>query len=330
MVIEWSGVLSRPEVLSVLRRMLAEGANTIEPTVDDKGGIVYSTHNGESEVVETEVLESMVETGIFERKSEGRVLACPQHEGAIDLMPRLKCPHCGSLQLTKGSILQHTCGFTGAPNVFAGVCPHCKKPSPPQTLKAVGTWYECESCGKRSAQPNVFLICRRFNHDFAIGLAKLLDQARYILTAEAAMALKGRLGMIIAVLDGLRAAGVVVEPSGKMTGASGVQHEFDLLVDSGTGKAPIDVKVGDPGPVDVVGVLSTYAKALDTKATPTILVAVPNATEDAKKTAGAYGMVLIEGNEPSAITSRILKAIGSLPAAGPGPSARVGAEGVSL
>lgn len=321
--------MARPEVLSVLEKMLAKGVSSIAPTVDERGGISYSVGDGDAGGLKIDALESMVTAGIFEKKSEGRLLCCPQHDGAIDLAPLLRCPHCSSSRLNKSSLFQHNCGFTGAPEVFSSVCPHCGKPSPPQTVKPVGTWYECEGCKKRSAQPNVFLFCKRFNHEFAIGLARLIDQATYNLTSEAAFAMKGRLGIVISVLNRLRSAGATVEVSGKMTGKSGVMHDFDLILNSSRGKVPIDVKVGDTGPVDVVGVLSTYAKALDTNTNPTILVATPSATEDARRTASAYNMVLIEGSDGAAIAARILGAVGPLSASAPGAPTGIGAASIT-
>ncbi|MDG6902715.1 MAG: hypothetical protein JRM80_12265 [Nitrososphaerota archaeon] len=324
MPVDWNAVLARPEVLSVLEKMLGKGVTVIGPTVDEKGSVSYSVGNGEPSP-KIDVLESMVAAGIFEKQSEGRLLCCPQHEGAIDLSPLLRCPHCSSSQLNKGSLFQHNCGFIGAPELFSSGCPHCRKPSPPQTVKAVGAWYECQGCKKRSAQPNVFLFCKRFNHEFAIGLAKLIDQGSYNLTNEATLAMKGRLGIIISVLNRLRSSGAAVEVSGKMIGKSGVMHDFDLILSSQKGKVPIDVKVGESGPVDVVGVLSTYAKALDTNTNPTILVATPSATEDARRTASAYNMVLIEGSDGAAIAARILSAAGPLSAPGAGTPTGIGA-----
>jgi hypothetical protein len=309
LTIEWKDLVAVPAILSLLERMQERGDSAIEPFVDEKGQVAYSLGEGWSGVNTGELLEYLLKAGVLEKKSEGKLLGCPVHEGAVDLAPRVRCPYCSSMQLRKGALFQHVCGYMGAPELYLRGCPQCKKAAPPQTLKSVGTWYECEACHKRSAQPNVFLYCKRYGHDFAIGLAKLVDQAVYKLTPEAAGQLRGRLGVVISVLKGLREANAEVEPSGRLTGESGVEHDFDLLIDSGGRKVPVDVKAADSGPVDVVAVLSTYAKALDTKVVPTILVAIPEASEDAKKTASAYGMVLIEGRDPKVIAQKILESL---------------------
>lgn len=319
MPIEWNSLLSKPEVLSVLRWMVAKGVDSVEPTVNQRGDISYLV--GDSGGGAIEVLESMVKTGVFEKKSGGRLLGCPEHEGSVDLVPLLRCPHCSSTQLAKGALSQHTCGYIGAPEAFAAGCPGCKKPASPQTLKPVGTWFECESCHKKSAVPNLYLFCKRYNHEFTLNQVRILDRATYTLTGEAKAALRGRFGIIISVFDGLTTAGAKVDMPGRLAGNSGVMHDFDLLVDGEVGKIPIDVNVSDSGAVDVVGVLSTYAKALDTKATPTLLVAVPSASADARKTAGAYGMVLIEGGEAKAITEKILASIRAGPPSAEGQRA---------
>lgn len=315
MAIEWKNLVSVPGIFAILERMVQKGTTTIEPFVDEKGQVAYSLGEGWSGVNTGELLEYLQKAGVLEKKSEGKLLGCPQHEGTVDLMARVRCPYCGSMRLKKGALYQHVCGYMGAPELFVKGCPQCRKATPQQTLKSLGTWYECEACHKRAATPSVYLYCKRYGHDFPIGLAWLVDQADYKLTQEAEATLKGRLGVVISVVDGLREAGVEVEPSGKLTGESGVEHDFDLLIDNNGNKVPVDVKAADAGPVDVVGVLSTYAKALDTKSTPTILVAVPEATEEARKTASAYGMVLIEGGDPHRITGEILSSVARIPVA---------------
>jgi hypothetical protein len=309
LAIEWKDLISVPAILAILERVLDRGSSAIEPYIDEKGQVAYSLGEGWSGVDTGELLEYLQKAGVLQKKSEGRLLGCPEHEGAVDLAPRVKCPYCASMQLRKGALFQHVCGYMGAPELFVRGCPQCKKGASPQTLKSVGTWYECEACHKRSAQPNVFLYCKRYGHDFPLGVAKLVDQAVYRLTPEAEAALRGRLGVVVSLLRGLRGAGAEVEPSGKLTGESGVEHDFDLLIDSGGNKVPVDVKAAESGPVDVVAVLSTYAKALDTKASPTIMVALPEASEEAKKTASAYGMLLIEGADPKKIAEKILETV---------------------
>jgi hypothetical protein len=324
LAIDWNNLLSNQQTLAIIEGMMDKDISRIEPSVDEEGRVSYSIGQGKLDASAGAILESLVKAGFLEKKSEGRLLACPQHEGSIDLAPRLRCPHCSSMQLIKGSLFQHTCGFVGAPDVFVNGCPHCKKASQPQTLKAVGAWFECKNCQKRFAQPNVYLYCKRYQHDFAIGLATLLDQASYSLTEEAQAAVKGKLGMVMAISNGLKAAGVGVELSGRLLGASGVQHDFDLLLGTGTNRIPIDVRMGEGGEVEVVGVLSTYAKALDTKASPAILIAIPSASEDAKKTASAYGMVLLDGKDANRITQSILEASARANPAAQKPQARAG------
>jgi len=313
--IEWKDLVSVPAILDVLERMLEKGSAAVEPYIDEKGQVAYSLGEGWSGVNTSELLEYLHKAGVLEKKSEARLLGCPVHEGAVDLSPRIRCPYCSSMQLRKGALFQHVCGYMGAPELFVGGCPQCKKSAPPQSLKSVGTWYECEACRRKSAQPNVYLYCKRYGHDFAIGLAKLVDQAIYKLAPEAEKALRGRLGMVILVMKELRQSGAEVKPSGKLTGESGVEHDFDLLIDSGGNQIPVDIKAADTGPVDVVAVLSTYAKALDTKANPTILVALPEASDEARKSASAYGMTLIEGGDAKSVAQRILAEIARTPVA---------------
>lgn len=309
MPLDWSKLLSDPKILALLEKMVSGGIESLQPSVNLEGQIVYREINDIVGNDAAQFLETLSKAGIMERKSETRILGCPSHEDSFDLNPRLRCPTCSSMLLRKGTLYQHTCGYIGAEETFGQTCPKCGKAAPAQSRKLMGGWYECDSCKNRFAAPNLYLYCSKYNHDFPIQQARLVDQSSYRLTPAASTDLKERLGIIIRVMQGLLASGYKVEISGTLLGVSGVEHSFDLVIEDGSNKVPVDLKVSSEGPVGVVTVLGTYAKALDTKSKASVLIAVPNASEDAKKSISAYGMILVEGRDAGTITQTLISSL---------------------
>jgi hypothetical protein len=308
LAINWQKLLSDPKLLSFLDRVVEKNIQSIMPSVSQSGEIVYPAlelSSGDA----IKLLDALSAEGVLERKSETRLLGCPNHEDSLDLVPRLKCPQCSSMLIRKGTLLQHNCGFIGNQEVFVSSCPKCGKPVPPQSLRAMGTLYECEVDKQRFAAPNYFLYCKKYDHDFPIQNAVIVDKPSYRLTPESQKDLKERLGLIISLKRGLESGGRTVQIFGSIPGASGVQHTFDLVVERSSSKIPVDIKLATDSPVGVAGVLATYAKALDTKSKPSVLIAVPNASEDAKKSARAYGMLIIEGSDSSSILRQLSQAL---------------------
>jgi len=309
LVIEWNRLLADPKALALVEKMLTGRLETLRPSIDREGGIVYRDAIDALGNDASQTLDTLVRGGVLERTSESRILACPSHPDSLDLSPRLKCPSCNSMLLRKGTLDQHNCGFMGAREVFSTSCPKCGRPSPPQTLRLMGSWYECDADKNRFASPNVYLFCRKFNHEFPVQDALLVDQASYKLTRAAAKDLNERLGIVLMTKWWLQVAGYDVKTPGTVKGVSGVQHSFDILLQKGENSVPVDIKMGSEGPIGVAEVLATYAKALDTKSSPSVLVAVPSASEDARRSVSSYGMLLVEGSDPRRISQGLVSAV---------------------
>jgi hypothetical protein len=310
LTIDWDGVVSDPKILAVVEKVIAKKIENIRPTVTSEGRIFYAEISDIAGDDPGRILEALTRFGVLGKVSEARLLACPVHEDVLDLMPRLRCAACNSMLMKKGTLYQHICGNIAPIETYGGTCPKCGKPSPEQSLKLMGVWYECQDCKTKSAAPNVYLYCRKFNHDFPVAQAKLVDQASFKLTEEGALDLKLRLGPIIGIFEGLRAKKVQAKLSGQIPGASGVLHSFDLVLEKSGKLIPVDVRVSQNGEVQVVAVLATYAKALDINAKPSVMVAMPAASADSKRTASAYGMILVEGSNTDSVVENLLSSLG--------------------
>lgn len=182
--LNWNKLLSNPQILSLFENLIAQGTDSIRPSTNEKG-VVYGGLAKLTSIESNQVLQLLVSSGMIEHKAETRVLSCPTHHGSVDLSPRVKCSRCGSALLKKGLLLQHACGHIGEEQTYTSTCPKCKRAASPQTLKQMGTWCECEECKARSASLDIVFLCKKFNHEFTIEQAKLIDESSHRLTSEA-------------------------------------------------------------------------------------------------------------------------------------------------
>ena len=120
---------------------------------------------------------------------------------------------------------------------------------------------------------------------------------------------KGRSELLTLMKRGLEAGGAQVDVSGTIQGASGAKHSFDLIVTKDGNRVPIDIKLARMGHVELGDVLTTYVKSLDTSSRPAVMVAIPVASSDARKSAAAFGLILVEGKDPQEALERLSYAL---------------------
>jgi hypothetical protein len=115
---------------------------------------------------------------------------------------------------------------------------------------------------------------------------------------------------IIAIIkSALEKAGVRVETSPKVQGRAEVKHSFDLVATKGEARVPIDVKVAKLESVELRDLMETYAKSLDTKLKPAVVVAVPNASSETRKSAAAFGVLLVEGSSEKEVVESLTRVV---------------------
>ncbi len=137
----------------------------------------------------------------------------------------------------------------------------------------------------------------------------------YQLTAEATEALQGKVGFVLALRRNLDSGSSGVLLSGVIPGASNAHHHFDLLVAKGGKKIPVDVRWAEVnGAVGINEIFQIEAKLMNLKSAPGVVVARPRASDDARKLAAAYGLVLIEGTDVEDVAKRIEEALTEVPA----------------
>jgi predicted RecB family endonuclease len=109
----------------------------------------------------------------------------------------------------------------------------------------------------------------------------------------------------------LEGRGFKVEVPGVAKGVSRAMHSFDLIATKDDKRFPIDVRIVSPGEVELGDVLETYAKSLDTKLKPAVVVAMNGASSEARKSAKTFGLLLIEGASVLEILDRLNDSLGS-------------------
>jgi predicted RecB family endonuclease len=118
------------------------------------------------------------------------------------------------------------------------------------------------------------------------------------MTADADREANERSELMTLMSQGLQVGGAQVDISGTIKGTSGVIHSFDLIVTKDGKRVPVDVRVARTGRVELGDVLETYLKSLDTGSRPAVIVTIPAASSDARKSALAFGLILVEGKNP--------------------------------
>ena len=111
--------------------------------------------------------------------------------------------------------------------------------------------------------------------------------------------------VVSGIKEGLEKRGITVKTSEVVRGHSGVAHSFDLSVSMNGHRIPIDVKLASEDSVELKEVLETYAKSLDARAKPAVVVAMPEASAEARRSAEAFGLVLVEGAALDQVLERL-------------------------
>jgi len=108
-----------------------------------------------------------------------------------------------------------------------------------------------------------------------------------------------------------------VKRDAKLTGRSGAQHFFDILATRDSIVVAMDVMTSffDVGEIPV---LRIFMKALDTRVTQPVLVAMQSLTRMARKFATEYRLTLVEGRTVDAVVRELDEFLGNIrPREGP-------------
>ncbi|MFP3285212.1 MAG: hypothetical protein RXP89_04215 [Nitrososphaeria archaeon] len=196
---------------------------------------------------------------------------------------KLSCPFCGSQDLEREELVEHTgCGYVGRLSDFRTKdgslrCPRCGSPVDGSSLRSIGFWYECNSCHQTFPRPNISLIGADSGSEVSPEQLEPVKEVSYALSEEAAPAVRELLGLL-GRLEGVASSrGYAVSWRFRLTGKSGVLHEFCMGLDGGGSRVLVDLVIcGDPPRV-----LRSVTKAFDASAELPVILLIAPEVEDA-------------------------------------------------
>jgi len=262
------------------------------------------------------LLEELATEGLLERYTVDDIILCPQCHAADELHDRYLCLFCDGSDLQKGVLIEHyNCGHVDFAPAFsrAGglVCPKCSR-----SLKLIGTDYRrvenvfrCGSCKRDSSVPKVVHVCTRCNAQFNYEQASLRPIYGYKFVERFRGEVVANCTAETSLADFLREIGYSVEAPRVLTGASGVEHAFDIVGERDNERI-VAAFASDVHGVDEQAVVNYFAKVFDVRPDLSILIAIPALTARAKKLAGLYKIQTFEGGSMTEIMEQLRRAMG--------------------
>ena len=294
-----------------IAELLSNGIEKIVPVYDPLEGYRYKEVESFFKVLPREskdILDLYVKAGLFEKNFYDKIILCPSCASPC-IKTRYLCPYCGSKNITKYRILEHfRCGTLDNEENFKRddklICPRCggELTALGQDYRVVGVWCECRSCGQTFDTPSIEHECTECGFHFTFKDAICEDVFVYVLSEEAKGALRSKVGYLLQLRRMVEQLGFEVHINMKLMGATGVTHSFDLVlikpIDSEEKIVAIDVIVSSDE-IDERYVAAVFTKSYDTRPFKTILIAIPKASDEARKLIEVYGMILIEAKDVS-------------------------------
>jgi predicted RNA-binding Zn-ribbon protein involved in translation (DUF1610 family) len=309
-------ILSDPWTRELLRRLIVEG-DSLAPKVGEDGLVHYFEADkvlGGAEATD-EWIDRMLASGMLKKSSPIDIVTCPTHF-RVDPLVELECLNCKARKLRKTTLVEHLyCGYIDTDLKFnkSGffVCPSCKRPiRTADELRSSGVWYECQNCMTKTSVPKVVFACRE-GHEFGTTELKLATVYTYRVDEAVVGHLKNTLILSPALVELLSSMGYEASSPATLKGRSGTSHTLDVYGRKGASdpRAPVtDVAIQiavDAAAVEASAVISFFAKTYDLGPKLAILVAIPSASEEAKKITAGYGITIFEDQDGSGVVQKV-------------------------
>jgi Zn finger protein HypA/HybF involved in hydrogenase expression len=229
------------------------------------------------------------------------------------------CPYSQHTMLEHGTLIEHyACGnadfeinYRSGPNEL--VCPKCRR-----TLKVIGTdyrkierAYRCSSCGKSFGTPKLMLQCRSCNRKNDEEDLVMPPVYAYKINEQLRSELISHCSLESSITTFFEKVGFKVTAPTRMTGLSGVLHNFDLGAKKNDTEIVMDMisAIDEVGPPEVV---EFFAKVYDTKPSKSLLIALPKLSREAQRLGAMYGVEVIGAVSPDEIATKLSAVIESL------------------
>ena len=168
--------------------------------------------------------------------------------------------------------------------------------------RAVGVWYECNSCKNSFNKPNHVHYCRPNRHQFSPDRVNLIPVYKYELNRSAIDEIRKQILVYAGAVTFLENLGSTVKAPYCLPGKSGEPQPFDIVFTlpkkgwrSEERVVAIDVVVStSPAGIDIVK--NFAAKVKEAKPTDSYLIAVPGLSDEARSLAKNLRVGYFEGS----------------------------------
>ena len=266
----------------------------------------------------TKLLDSLAKRNILVAEIEDKLLVCREC-GSPSLQLRSMCPECKSMQLSKHNILEHfACGLIDKQESFRTpsgdlVCPKCngKLHLIGSDYRFLSQMYICSECRALNKDLLQLMKCSGCGTTSQVGEESEQYLYAYSLNEAAVAWLGDQIKPVEACSAYFRSLGCVVVAPAFVSGKSGTQHTFDMLVlDSShralrsegdqayasrdSGGTAIEILVSSRT-VELAEMTRVYGKMCDVECNAMIFAA-PSLSDDARHYAEQFKIKVIEGS----------------------------------
>ena len=280
----------------------------LRPVLDPQYGVRYPDIENATKIEPRSIpalLEKLAAHGILQAKVSEKIMVCDICSSS-NLSARYLCPTCKSINLVRQTSVEHvTCGYTGPQAEFRKkgdlvVCPKCDnefRPNGPEARVKVGDiQYTCQDCGTSTREPGIFFHCA--NCEALIPSKGVAFRSLYSYTLERNSNIQSAVLLELAS-SMLKELGYQVQVPGTLTGRSGLKHKFDLVFSNGeTGAVSV---VGEPNISNERFLKEFFTSLFDSLPAFQVMIALPSASELARKLAMTNKTQIIEGGDMNTI-----------------------------
>lgn len=315
----------RRDEQSVMELFLYGKVNQITPTVNPTKPEGY-TYEGIPQLDwdtkhTRQVLDSLVRKGYLNAELTDKIIVC-QTCGSGNVRVLKTCPECGSLRLQKEGLIEHfSCGAVERQSAFETkngdlVCPKCKA-----KLQLIGSdyrtlppAYKCLGCNSLNSEPKLTVKCGDCTSTADIDDEPEILLYKYTANSQMPMQELQNIKPLEKVTEFFKSSGYTIVAPAYVSGRSGTQHLFDMLIlgrvgwvetqtpganpstpRNDNGNTAVEVLVSSK-PVNLGEITRIYGKISDIDC-DFLLFAIPGLTANARNYAKAYGLKVSEGKD---------------------------------
>ncbi len=308
--------------VALLLKWMIEGSESIVPSVKE-GRVTYPDVTKLMPVGNSaEVLDSLLAQGLLIKEYYTSEILCPSC-GSSSLKDKYTCVSCHRSHIETGDMIEHySCGNVDFEAKFDKdgklLCPKCRK-----ELKVIGTDYRrvgklfrCNDCGKASSIPGVAHVCQNCGTVSTPENAQLRILHEYRINEKRRKKIESIAGIYGPLVELLEKKGFKIESPAFLKGESGIEHPFDIAAEVGGKYTLFDIRTHDES-VSETEIMGFFAKVTDVAHREAILIAVPRASEYARRLSRPYNITLVEGDNINEVLASIAARYMERPVASP-------------